>query len=48
MAKASVSGLVEGVVRKTDMDRDLLMASPAVGIMEKVFAGELLFDNMEE
>ena len=35
-------------VRKTDMDRDLLMASPAVGIMEKVFAGELLFDNMEE
>lgn len=31
-------------VAKTGMNKDLLLASPAIGIMEKVFAGELLFD----
>lgn len=33
---------------RTDMNRDLLAASSAMGIVEKVFAGELLFGTEEE
>lgn len=31
-------------IRKSSMNNDLLLASAAMGIIEKVFQGELLFD----